>query len=149
MYDMRDPLEVNTGLEEKDSVDMDRANLIAAGLVSTIHVHQPMLVQAHQALLDKPYISSNNEEYFLIKKHYEALKEWHRLHTGWRIERRNDLFRLLRQSSLLPVAYRESKQLSQPNDFVYVFWIFGTRPTTRSRKGGMVNCSSLGKCSNG
>lgn len=98
--------------------------MIHAGLTGTIRVHQPTLWRANRALLEKSFISSDNETYFWIKTHYQALKKWHRLHTGWYVERRNDLFRLMRQPSMLTSGYSDSKcLLHSARDFVYVLWI--------------------------
>lgn len=108
-----------SALEENNTQALTRA-----GITGTIRVHQPTLLQAHKALLEKTFISSNDEAYFWIKTQYPALKEWHRLHTGWSIERRNDLFCLLRQPSALTLGYVDSKcELQKARDFVYVSWI--------------------------
>src|SRR5262249_14094060 len=87
-------------------------------------VHRPALLQAHRALLEKMFISSSDEAYFGIKTQYQALKMWHHLHTGWHLERRNDLFCLMRQPSALTTGYRDGKHgLNTARDFVYVLWI--------------------------
>jgi uncharacterized protein (TIGR02678 family) len=116
----------NAYLESDDEQpeDVDVQAPIRAGITSTIHVPSPTLLQAHRALLEKPFISSNDEAYFWIKTHYHELKEWHRKQTGWYIKHRNDLYRLQRQPSILTSGYGGSKPLLQnPRDFVYVVWI--------------------------
>jgi uncharacterized protein (TIGR02678 family) len=123
MYDNTNPEEYNQETENI-SGEIGSHSLRDAGLTGAIHVHKPMFLKAQRALLEKPYISSSDEAYFWIKAQYETLKRWHRLHTGWHIERRNDLFRLIRQSSMLTSGYRDSKEILRgARDFVYILWI--------------------------
>lgn len=94
------------------------------GITGTVHVHRPDLLQAHHALLENKFISSNDAAYFCIREYYEDLRIWHHQHTGWRIERRNDLFCLMRQPSMFTtISPAGEDTLKVPRDFVYVLWI--------------------------
>lgn len=96
----------------------------AGGLASIPHIHQPVLLQAQRALLERIAISSDDEAYFWTKTQFQALKSWHILHTGWHLEWRNNLFSLTRQPGTITLGYSDSKSpLQTPRDFVYVVWI--------------------------
>lgn len=95
-----------------------------AGLAGIPHIHQPALLRVNRTLLERTCISSEDEEYFWMKTQYQTIKRWHILHTGWHLERRNNLFSLMRQPGTMTVGYNDGKSVLQtPRDFVYVVWI--------------------------
>jgi Protein of unknown function (DUF2398) len=117
-------MQSDSDLEQAEGGAEEAGELQGAKSSGAIHMHQPALLQAHRALLEKTFISSSDQEYFWIKTQYQALKTWHRLHTGWRLEWRNNLFCLMRQPGALTPGHGDSKSLLQTaRDFVYVVWI--------------------------
>ncbi len=94
------------------------------GIKGTFQEDQPNLIQAHIALLDKEFVSSNDEAFLRITRYYPLLRKWHQQHTEWSVERRKDVFRLMRRPSALTSGYSHSKnKLSAQYDFVYLIWI--------------------------
>jgi hypothetical protein len=82
------------------------------------------ILQAQAALLDNVVVArqSDQEAFRLVKGHIKLLEQWHEQHTGWRIQRGSNFFRLERHLHLaLPVFLDE--KLKEARDFACLTWI--------------------------
>jgi hypothetical protein len=87
------------------------------------HTGQEVL-QAHAALLDNVIVARHTDEeaFRLVKGHIRLLEQWHEQHTGWRIQRGSNFFRLERHlHQALPVFLDE--KLKEARDFACLAWI--------------------------
>jgi uncharacterized protein (TIGR02678 family) len=87
------------------------------------HAGQEILL-AHAALLDNVIVARNTDEeaFRLVKGHIRLLEQWHEQHTGWRIQRGSNFFRLERHlHQALPVFFDE--KLKEARDFACLAWI--------------------------
>jgi uncharacterized protein (TIGR02678 family) len=82
------------------------------------------LLQAQMALLDNEIVNlrDNAEEYRLIRVHFASLEAWHQEHTGWRIQRGRNYFRLERQLHAITPVYTDEK-LKKARDFACFAWL--------------------------
>ena len=99
-----------------------RRRTVASSLLS-----QNML-QAQMALLDNEIVTlrENAEEYRLIRVYFADLERWHQEHTGWRIQRGRNYFRLERQLNAITPVYTDDK-LKKARDFACFAWLSGSR----------------------
>jgi uncharacterized protein (TIGR02678 family) len=95
-----------------------RRRTVASSLLS-----QNML-QAQMALLDNEIVTlrDNAEEYRLIRVYFAELEKWHQEHTGWRIQRGRNYFRLERQLNAITPVYTDDK-LKKARDFACFAWL--------------------------
>jgi uncharacterized protein (TIGR02678 family) len=82
------------------------------------------MLQAQTALLDNEIVTlhDNTEEYRLIRVHFASLEKWHQQHTGWRIQRGRNYFRLERQLHAITPVYTDDK-LKKARDFACFAWL--------------------------
>jgi uncharacterized protein (TIGR02678 family) len=82
------------------------------------------LFQGHAALLDNVTVSLQTQPdvYRLVRAHLPALERWHEQHTGWRVQRGSNFFRLERHLAGITPVYLDDK-LKRPRDFVCLTWL--------------------------
>jgi uncharacterized protein (TIGR02678 family) len=82
------------------------------------------MLQAHMALLDNEIVTlrDNAEVYRLIRVHFAELEAWHHEHTGWRVQRGRNYFRLERQLHAITPVYTDEK-LKKARDFACFAWL--------------------------
>ncbi|GCE10821.1 TIGR02678 family protein [Tengunoibacter tsumagoiensis] len=82
------------------------------------------LLQAQTALMDNELISAqaHPELYRLLRMHVAELEEWHKQHTGWRVQRGSSFFRLERHTHMLVPLYTDEK-LRKARDFACFTWL--------------------------
>lgn len=86
-------------------------------------VRMSSLMRAHIALLEHEIIQpAHGDFYNIVSYHYPRLQQWHSEHTGWHIEYRGGLFRLLRQLDIPPSNFAKNK-LQEARDFACLVWV--------------------------
>jgi uncharacterized protein (TIGR02678 family) len=82
------------------------------------------LLQAQMALLDNEIVTlrDNAEAYRLIRIYFADLEMWHQQHTGWRVQRGRNYFRLERQLHAITPVYTDEK-LRKARDFACFAWL--------------------------
>jgi uncharacterized protein (TIGR02678 family) len=82
------------------------------------------LLQAQMALLDEEIVTlrEHADAYRLIRIYFAELEAWHRQHTGWRIQRGRNYFRLERQLHAITPVYTDDK-LKRTRDFACFAWL--------------------------
>ncbi len=87
------------------------------------HIRTSSLMRAHIALLNHEIIQPSDGELFnIVSYHYQRLRQWHSEHTGWHLEYRGGMFKLLRQSDILLSNYGKNK-LQEARDFACLVWV--------------------------
>ncbi len=82
------------------------------------------LLQAQMALLDNEIVTlrDNAEVYRQIRVYFNNLEAWHQEHTGWRIQRGRNYFRLERHLHAITPVYTDDK-LKKARDFACFAWL--------------------------
>jgi uncharacterized protein (TIGR02678 family) len=95
-----------------------RRRTVASSLVSQ------SLLQAQMALLDNEIVTLRDhaEVYRQIRIYFSNLEAWHQEHTGWRIQRGRNYFRLERQLHAITPVYTDEK-LKKARDFACFAWL--------------------------
>ena len=82
------------------------------------------MLQAQTALLDNEIVTlrDHTEAYRQIRVYFGELETWHQQHTGWRIQRGRNYFRLERHLHAIVSVYTDDK-LKKARDFACFAWL--------------------------
>ncbi len=103
---------------KQETSPLQTRRTVASSLVSQ------SLLQAQMALLDNEIVTLRDhaEVYRQIRIYFDNLQAWHQEHTGWRIQRGRNYFRLERQLHATTPVYTDEK-LKKARDFACFAWL--------------------------
>jgi uncharacterized protein (TIGR02678 family) len=82
------------------------------------------VIRAHTVLLDHEVVASavDIEAFRQVRMHFVELERWHETHTGWRIQRSTNFYRLERHPYGV-AAVASDEKLKRPRDFACLAWV--------------------------